>query len=129
MKLNEAKKMQRELSEREFKEDCFCIPELTEDINTIIESDNFEVACGQELLPKDLVDQAIWRKINRVIDAGYADGDAEEAVFEATSRLINSGELSDTPPLHESDDVKMIWIQKYEEKIYAILEELGIEFD
>jgi len=134
MKLDEVMKMKRELSEREVREQVRNEGPITldENLKSIIESDDHvevETACGQELLPKDIVDQAIHEWIQRLINSDYYEEDAEQAVFDAAAYLIENGHLPDTPPMEVSEQEKIHWIKRFDKKVYDKLLDMGLEFD
>jgi len=122
-------RMARELSESEFRNEHLGHVTLTEDVKRLIESDHVEYACGQELLPTDEVHKCIVSWVERVIQSGYSEDDAEDAVFTASASLIETKEIPDTPMMEASENEKLAWINQYEARIYDKLESLGIEFD
>lgn len=127
MDFEQIQKMNREMSEMEFRES-IQIP-MTEEVQHLIETDDVETACGQNLLPKDSVDQALVRWMDTLVKHNYVEEDAQEAVYDATASLINEGVLPDTPPTDAEETEKLDWINRFESKIYGKLVELGISFD
>ena len=76
----------------------------------------------------DMIDSAIEGVISELEAAGYSDEDAEEAVYDAMSDLIDASEIDDTPDMDQEAELKALWVQTAIPKIKNRLQEMGLEF-
>lgn len=76
----------------------------------------------------DAVDEALDGLIELLVDNGYDDEIAEEAVFDAMEGLTTAGMLKDTPELDEPDEVKRDWIVDSMPRLRLKLRDMGLEF-
>ena len=76
----------------------------------------------------DMVDEAIEGVIGELEKAGYSEEDAEEAVYDAMSDLIDAEAIDDTPDMDQEAEVKALWVQTAVPKVKDRLKEMGLEF-
>lgn len=76
----------------------------------------------------DRVDAALDALIETLVESGYDEEVAEEAVFDAMSTLTSNGMIVDTPDLDEPDEAKSNWIVEYMPRIRQKLRDMGLEF-
>lgn len=105
--------------------------ELQEEINALIESDSLPEpaaasACGPLGNP-DEVEDAIQGWILQLRQAGYAE-DADDAVYDAMSELIEASTLEDTPPTDAPPAIKQQWVFHFHRAIRDKLLKMGLEF-
>lgn len=87
-----------------------------------------ESECGE---PEkwDMVDSALDGLVQMLVDNDYPEGDAEEAVFDALSYLIDDESVEDTPDVDKDEGIKSAWVNNAVPKIKAKLKEMGLEFN
>lgn len=76
----------------------------------------------------DMVDEAIEGVMKTLVDAGYSDEDAEEAVYDAISTLVDSGDIEDTPDMDHEEEHKALWVKTAIPLIHTQLKNMGLDF-
>jgi hypothetical protein len=76
----------------------------------------------------DMVDEAIENLMTTLENAGYSEEDAEEAVYDAISALVDSGEIDDTPDMDNEEEHKALWVKNAVPLIRTKLQDMGLEF-
>lgn len=84
--------------------------------------------CGPAV-NRDMIDDALEELIFMLVQSGYADEDAENAVFDAMELLSANDQLLDTPDISAEEAEKASWIFNYIPKIKLQLKEMGLEFE
>lgn len=91
--------------------------QITEDDINSFEKDEKENGLAKPCGPLgegDAINQFIETVIDNFVEQGFSEEKAQEFVFESMERFIESGELSDTPDVDESDKIKREWIVKFD---------------
>jgi len=129
MSLETARKMKSDL---EIEEATMLPPTISSNelLAWLDEDDKYgiETACGQCLLPPDSIENAIRLWVIRLENIGYEPDDSQAAVFDALAYLVETEVLPDTPMMEDANDAKDSWISQFNEKIYARLVAVGIDF-
>ena len=91
--------------------------------------EQFETAeeCG-EVRDNDIIDEAHEQQLNLLIEAGYEEDVAEEAMIDALDALFDTGIISEPPHIEEDDETKRAWVADFIPKLHNQFKAMGLEF-